>query len=145
MGEAIELLETMAVKLGVAVEHLWSILVKQQIADGVTDIILAVFFVTVVILTLIFAPKFAKRADDEYKRLKEDRQNNGTGFKHSYKIPSFEEDHYENLKDNIPGVAIFIGLLSLVLALVFATCGIKELINPEYFALKEIMNAISNG
>ena len=74
MDKAMEMLEQLASQLGVAVEYLWTTLVKQQYVEGVTDIILSVFGIIVIVLLVIFAPKITKFASAKHKELANDRR-----------------------------------------------------------------------
>lgn len=145
MKEAMNLVEQLAIKLGVAVEHLWAILVKQQYAEGVIDIVLSVLCVGILIAIIVYAPKMTSHMFNEYIRLAEDRKTNGTGYNGSRSVPSCEEDRYNNLRKSIPTYAIVIGTVVFVLTVIFIISGIQQIINPEYFALKEVLNCIKYG
>lgn len=145
MDKAMEMLEQLAIKLGVAVEYLWTTLVKQQYVEGVTDIILSVFGIIVIVLLVIFAPKITKSASAKHKELANDRRKNGTGYNGSYSESNFEEDHYRNLSQSVPIVSIVIGCIVLVLTAMFLVFGVQQLLNPDYFALKEVLNTISGS
>ena len=140
-----EMLEQLASKLGVAVEYLWTTLVKQQYVEGVTDIILSVFGIIVIVLLVIFAPKITKSASAKHKELANDRRKNGTGYDGSYSVSSFEEDYYRNLSQSVPTVSIVVGCIVLVLTAMFLVFGVQQLLNPDYFALKEVLNTISGS
>ena len=144
MEQVMNLVDQLAVKLGVAVEHLWVILTKQQYAEGVINIVLAVLCVGILIAIITYAPKLTSNAANEYKRLEEDRKQNGTGYNGSKFTPSFEEDRYNNLRQDIPKYAIGVGCVVFVLMIMFIVCGIQQVINPEYFAIREILNCIKN-
>lgn len=145
MEQAMNMVEQLAVKLGVAAEHLWTILVRQQYAEGVIDIILAALCVIILITTIVYAPKLTEHMSNEYKRLAEDRKINGTGYLGSKHTPSCEEDRYNSLRKNIPAIAVTVGCLSLIFIIMFIVSGVQQIINPEYFALKEILDCIKYG
>ena len=142
MDKAMELVEQLATKLGVAAEYLWTVLIKQQYADGIVDIILAVFGVGVLIMLMVGAPKLTTKYLNEYIQLKEDRIKNGSGYHGSYFTSSIREDHCKEMYEQIPCWAVAIGIIVLVATLLFIVFGVKQVINPEYFALKEVLNAI---
>lgn len=145
MDKAMEMLKQLANKLGVTIEYLWTTLVKQQYVEGVTDIILSVFGIIVIVLLIIFAPKITKSASDKHKELANDRRKNGTGYNGSYSVSSYEEDHYRNLSQYVSIVSIVIGCIVLVLTAMFLVFGVQQLLNPDYFALKEVLNTISGS
>lgn len=143
MDEAMKLVEQLAAKMGVAVEYLWSILVKQKYADGIVHIILSVVFIGIAITLAALTPRIVQHAKEQYLFLVEDRKKNGTGYNGSYWLSSYKEDNAESLMKNFPTVAIVVGIAALLLAIIFVVSGVKNLINPEYYALKEILNTIS--
>ena len=144
MDNVTKLLEQLANKLGVAVEYLWTTLIKQQYVEGITNIILSVFGVFIIIFLMIYTSKFTKRANDRYRELKEDRINNGSGHNGSYHVASFEEDKYFKLKESIPTYSIIVGSIVFVLTAIFIVCGIQQLLNPNYFALKDLLSVIGS-
>jgi hypothetical protein len=112
--ETIQFLESLAAKLGTTGEYLWGILVRQSYVEGVTDIALALLFGTI-------ATIYAVNAKSLYEKAKEDDS----------------EFHF---------VIFFMGMIvSIVLAFMttfFLIIGISELLNPEFYALKYILNNI---
>lgn len=123
IGQIQPILQELAKNLGVAREFLWEVLIKQQYIDGFTSLFLAI--IGLVGLWGIY--KFSKWL---YKKDK-DFENNR--YKDSY--------HSDNL-----GWIIFVTLIGIVCIILFL-CGIIETINhfanPEYQALKDIMNMIN--
>lgn len=145
MDKAMELLEKLAEQLGVAVEYLWATLVRQQYVQGVTDIIIAVLSIIVIVLLAIYSPKITKGANSKYKELAEDRRKNGTGYAGSYSVSSCEEDLYRLLTKTVPVLSIIIGCIVFLLIVKFMVFGIQQLLNPDYFALKEILTTINGS
>lgn len=142
MDKAMEFIEQLAAKLGVAVEYLWSTLVRQQIAEGITDVVMAVLAVVTLVYIAKVTPGFKKTADEKYKALADDRRKNGTGYAGSHVISSFEEDKWQARGTTITVFAIVAAIIAVIIILVCVPVGIQQLINPEYFALKEVLNAI---
>jgi ABC-type polysaccharide/polyol phosphate export permease len=112
-----EYIDAIAAKLGVAAEHVYGVLVRQQVAEGITDIVTGVIILVLVITgALIFSKKIKVR---------------------------FIEDEFD-------AFILFIGgLLFLVLfvapigySIENISDGIKHIVNPEYYAIKEILRAI---
>jgi hypothetical protein len=145
MDKAMELVEQLAIKLGVAAEYLWAVLIKQQYADGIVAIVLAVFLFVVLVVIMTVAPKLYVKYSNEYEQLREDRIKNGTGYLGSHITSSVREDHCNNMADTIQTWSIAIGIAAFILIMIFTVCGVKQIINPEYYALKEVLNAISAG
>lgn len=142
MDKAMELLEQLANNLGVAVEYLWATLVKQQYVEGVTNIILAVFGIIAFVLIVIYSSKIIEKINNKYKELVIDRRNNGTGYNGSYTLSSFEEDRYKNLSQSVPVIIVISACIIFILTAIFIIFGVQQLLNPDYFALKEILSSI---
>ena len=145
MNDVMKVLEQVAAKLGVAVEYLWEVLTRQQIAEGITNIILASMCLMLFIVICCGAPRVSKYYLNKYKDLKNDRIENGTGFNGSHVVPSFEEDSAHTNAKDIPWIAFWCALGILIPLAAFTIFGVQKLVNPEYFAIKEIMNAIGNS
>ncbi len=143
MDKVMELLEQLASSLGVAVEYLWTTLVKQQYVEGVTNLAMAVVGVVAIIVLSCLVTRATKGLDNKYKELKSSRLNDGTGFNGSYRVASMAEDSFNTLRFLVP-IAICI-----VIFVIFACTidnikfGIQQLLNPDYFALKEVLDTIS--
>lgn len=142
MDKAMELVEQLATKLGVAAEYLWAVLIKQQYADGIVDIILAAFSFIVLVVVTIYVPKLYTKYFNEYKQLREDRINNGTGYLGSYTTSSLREDHCRDMYEAVRAWGIAISIAVFILMMVYAVSGVKQVINPEYYALKEVLDTI---
>jgi amino acid permease len=145
MDKVMELLEQLANSLGVAVEYLWTTLVKQQYVEGVTNLVIAVVGVIVTIVLLCWIPRATKYFINQYKELAEDRRKNGTGFEGSYRVSSYREDFCSFLRFTVPIIG-FIAIFIIVLCTVNdIKLGIQQLLNPDYFALKEVLDVISGS
>lgn len=144
-NNVMEILNQIAAKLGVAAEHLWKVLIKQQYADGLVLLILAAACIIVFCVTWHITPKLHKQWKDRYEELRKDREENGTGFSGSYTISSLEEDKYRDRYQNVWSVAIVIMIGTGILGLILLISGIRPILNPDYFAIKDIMYMISNG
>jgi hypothetical protein len=111
-----EVLNVLAEKFGATGEHLWRILVKQQYVDffvwAIPCILLAIF-------TILYARYLGKSG--------------------AWKSGGFIYDNdYEPLFTTI---FVFAGLFCFI-ALIISFMTFGGLINPEYYALKEIMSMI---
>lgn len=137
-----ELLNELASKLGVAVDHLWSVLVRQQYAEGITGVIGAALCMLALIFVIAFAPRWCEYATRRHEELVKDRETKGTGFNGSYDTPSYEEDYWAFMCSALPIISLSVGVIMCILIPIFVVTGIQQLINPEYFALKEILNTI---
>lgn len=109
------ILNELAEKLDTSIELLWGVLVKQQYINAITHFVLAILLTLIIIISLILVPKHLEKLDntlDEY------------GF-----------STYSSSK------AFFITVVVILAVVVFIqfVIGIKMLYNPEYYALKEIL------
>lgn len=145
MEQAMEFIENLASKLGVAVEYLWTVLVKQQFAEGVTSLATVLINIIVVLLVLRYAPKLTKKLIDKQDELAEDRRKNRTGYMGSDCVPSGAEDFYGIMRVVIPIASAIFVIIVLSVSLDCISVGVQKLINPDYFALKEILDAIKGG
>lgn len=113
-GKATEYIESLASSLGVAAEHVYGILVRQQIAEGITTLI--IFGVIYAVLGTIVGIA-VKKSDFRY--------------------------------DFISNYVVILGSVVLVIVSAFAIFelrgAIMQLINPEYYAIKEIMDVIKGA
>lgn len=142
MSDVMKVLEQVAAKLGVAVEYLWEILVRQMLAEGVTNIIIAIILLVVIVVICCVTPRIVRHYSNKYKELRDDRIENGTGYNGSRQISSFEEDNARNTARDLPWIILCIVSFMLVILIPVTINGVQKLINPEYFAIKEIMDAI---
>ena len=114
--QVIELLQQLAVKLGTTMENLWTVLLHEARVEGVMDLFYSVLF-----LTLTVASGFLF-----YRAL---------SHEHNY------EDKYIDVPPAVSGITCGIAFITF---LVFLYHGVIELINPAYFALREILSALQS-
>jgi TRAP-type C4-dicarboxylate transport system permease small subunit len=110
-------IDALAAKLGVAAEHVYGVLVRQQVADGVVGLSIFAFLLVLLVISIYLAIKFISKSE------------NG-----------------EDVEGFIAGAfgfaAIIIGAIVLIQVIFFVPSDIKQLINPEYYAIREILDAI---
>ena len=142
-GKIMEVLTELANKLGVAVEYLWSVIVKQQVATGVSNIIISIFYVASIILIIKYAPKAIKHFSERKKMLEDERINKGKGgYLGCSSISSSDED-FANAMSMLITVFSFIVVMCLILmTIACVNSGIKMIINPDYYAFKDIMRLL---
>ena len=119
--EVLKRLDGLAAKLGVASQHLWEILVRQAIATGIADAVLALLFgVGVVVGYKLFVKQLL-------------------AFKAT-----------ENYTDEGPYIfgmigSGLLGVVSLIASPICLYSAILELVNPQYYALHETLQALVGG
>ena len=113
-NKAFEYIDAIAAKMGVAAEHVYGILVRQQLAEGIAYSLLTTLAV------IVFAVAYTKL------------------FKAYRKCDGYGDEAFIY-------ALIFGGILGLVIVItwffVFPN-GIMKIVNPEYYAIKEILNAL---
>lgn len=117
MDKALEYIDKLAAKLGIAAEHVYGVLVKQAYANGVTDVLIGVLVIAAAILLSAYTVRFVK------KRLK----THGMDGVDLFVLISF--------------CLVFI-VLPVFGGIASVADGIKALVNPEYYAIKEILDTI---
>lgn len=116
--EILQRLDALAAKLGVTATHLWAVLVRQAYVEFATSV---AFAVIIAIATYGFVRVVRHGIAQEWY------------------------DDYDGLPQIFTGiVGIVLGVCWLV-ALVGVVQGIGYLINPEYFALHEVIKALGGG
>ena len=117
-----EYIDALAAKLGVAAEYVFEMLVRQKMIEGIA------YSATLVIVSIILW--FAT-----YKL-----------FRYSYK------NFAEFCDDDDPGILfgslLFLGVVSVLVFFVdaiFLPGNIIKIFNPEYYAIKEILNAVTGN
>lgn len=138
MEKVFELLTELAKGLGVAVEYLWTTMVRQQYADGIIYVVMAGLCLIAMVLVVQLTPRLRKFAAERYKVSHEARINSEYKY-----VSTTEEDNWDFIYSAVPVVATCVGILLCVLIPVFATMGIRRIINPDYFAIQEILYTIS--
>ena len=118
MDKAMEYIDKLAAKLGVAAEHVYGVLVKQAFANGVTDAIIGAVFLMIAVVAGVIITRVT--------------------------IKSYDSDFGDwDIEWGL--LVIVVGLLVIlpgVFGIYVITEGIKALINPEYYAIKEILDTI---
>ena len=118
MDKAMEYIDKLAAKLGVAAEHVYGVLVKQAFATGVTDSIIGFVFLMIAVIAGVIITKMT--------------------------IKMYGERHC-NWDYEWFFVVLAVGFLVVPpggFGIYAITEGIKALINPEYYAIKEILDTI---
>jgi len=116
-------IDELAKQLGVAATHVYEVLVKQQFVDGISLLVKAGIWIAVLILVWTLMNKLIFKRWSMY------------GDPHGYDDTQFAL--------GILTVFVVIGSLIIGWCVVdWITLGIKKLLNPEYYALEDIMTFI---
>ena len=111
-----EIIDALAAQLGVAKEFVWALLVRQQYVEAAQLAIGVICCVVALVYTIPICSK---------------------GFKEEYATGDAD------------AAAAIIGLFVSVGASIYILCGsiacVGRLLNPEYYALKDILNMVTGG
>lgn len=134
-GEVEKILEVMAEKFGTTVDMLWNVLLRQMYIEAIGNFVYIVFILLG--LALVSYGWFrAVRGYHNYVRQADENK------RHLYSVNSFSEYFVLELDSLLPillvilSVLLLVGLVS-VPSLIIG--GIGRFINPEYYALQEIL------
>ncbi|WP_144666692.1 hypothetical protein [Bacillus altitudinis] len=126
MDKAMAYIDKLAAKLGVAAEHVYGVLVKQMYVIGIVNVVvgvsLLVIFAALLRLNYLIIAKGGRRLWDEDITIFHKLRGIGDGWLFSV----------------ITGVTIS----TLIIGLVTLPIGAMRIINPEYYAIKEILDTI---
>ena len=120
MEQVAKLLEQLATKLGTTVEYLWGVLMKQAHVNAIINLSFVGLMLIITITWLAFIPKIIKLDSDDG----------------DYDSPSTRTLTW-----------IFFAITNVISIIVIIAClttAITELLNPEYWALQEILGQLKN-
>ncbi|MEW6016513.1 MAG: hypothetical protein AB1760_00400 [Pseudomonadota bacterium] len=107
------ILDELAKRFGATAEHLWAVMVKQQVVRGGVDLAVAGFFLLLLVAACV-AEVWAVRHDDGL----------------------------HDASETVGTAALLVGIPSLFLFVTAAAYGTFALLNPEYYALQSILRAL---
>lgn len=112
------LLEKLAVQLGTTVEYLWSVLVKQALISGITNLVLYLLLIIAIIAEL----RWFKFFTENYDELCDDGN------------------------ENAYGAGLIIGAFMLMVCAIIAVINLESTLasffNPEYWALQKVLSQL---
>lgn len=107
-------MDLLAAKLGVTVEHLWGVLIRQAYVEAVRDVfVLGVFVVAEVLI-------------------------------YRYLRGRIMRDFFDTPLDLLAVIAAFVVGIGLLIMAIEAPSSIAALANPEYFALQYVRDALGS-
>lgn len=119
--KTLELLNRLADKFGTTVEHLWGVLVRQAVISAVTEIVMALAMVA----AWVWLFRFVRSKTTAPKETPENR------------YPHAEwEDAGALIAWLVAALALLLVTIQVYCA---ATTGLTALLNPEYWALKQLL------
>ncbi|WP_353854769.1 hypothetical protein [Bacillus sp. Bos-x628] len=115
MDKAMAYIDKLAAKLGVAAEHVYGVLVNQAVANGVSKIGGGLMLIAVAVVVSVIISRTIKNSDLDYLDVE--------------------------WAAVIVSIALLV-VLPVVISYFLMASGIKAVLNPEYYAIKEILDTI---
>lgn len=114
-------IKPIADKIGQGAQHLYEIYVKQQYISGINELIFGCGMGLVLLITgvVVFRLGLKSSQNDKYE--------------------------YDDWPLGIMIAGPIVGLLGLILIVAFGSDGIQHIINPEYFAIEDIIHAVTGN
>ena len=113
-------LTELAIQLGVSLPQLWGILIKQQYVEAAQA-----FFGFGICLFLVSFVYKKKEAIEKFRK--------------------GDSDSYDNFDRTMLLLLLFLGLLTItIITFIGAMDGIGKIINPDYYAIQDLVNFIGN-
>ncbi|MGF9741930.1 hypothetical protein ABEX06_00375 [Bacillus safensis] len=126
MDKAMAYIDKLAAKLGVAAEHVYGVLVKQMYVIGIVNVAIGVaslaIFAALFRLTYLIIAKGGRRSWEEDITIFHKLRGVGGG--------------------GLFSAIIIVTIAALITGLVTLPIGIMRMVNPEYYAIKEILDTI---
>jgi len=147
-------LDAFAAKLGVASAHVWGVLAKQSVMDGITDFIWAGSFILLAGVCLYYVRYFGgkqKVIDDGYQArlalwtsaFDDIREANlgGNKYLRSGNWNSYPDEPKQSYDTETIWFCIGATIFTIV-ALFQLTSGIRHVCNPEFYALQLLIDTV---
>ncbi|MGT4651532.1 hypothetical protein [Bacillus cereus] len=115
MDKAMAYIDKLAAKLGVAAEHVYGVLVKQAVANGVSEIGGGLMLIAVAVVVSVIMFRTIKNSDLDY---------------------------WDVEWAAVLGLTCLFVVLPVIISYFLMASGIKATINPEYYAIKEILETV---
>ncbi len=119
LERAVDLLAALASRLGTTVDHLWPILVRQAVYEGVRLLIVGVVLGGVLVVVCWGSVRRAWELGDKKE--------------------------WSDQEGPMILVAILSGALAAILIPIMLSAGVLRILNPEFYALRFILEAIGGG
>ena len=126
--KAFEYIDSIATNLGVAAEHVYGALLKQAMVSGVRSVVYIILCLAVVYMVIRMLKKVYTDVKDG---------NNNSIFLDGWDISAAGI-----IASFAGGIALFILFIAIIANISNAS---TALLNPEYWALKEILNTIKGA
>lgn len=157
--EILSRIDALAAKLNVAAEHLYGVMVQQGIIEGWSTIIynsliflmFAVVFFFAYRFSIVFTTKQKQKIQElnrkeieevEARNEKERATVPPSGYYYRATPHLKDEDEYDGLPTIVGAVVLFGTLVIFSLVLSSILNGVKILMNPEWWALQELLKVL---
>jgi hypothetical protein len=127
----------LATALGVAAEHVYIVLVKQEIVTGIVDVAtFLTFFILMLIMLKVLRGSMKKQQDYYTKKIDAPAKSND---EHKYYVLHDGQVARTTLFSFALGILI---ITNLCLSYYDLSTGVKRIINPEYYAIQDAVNFV---
>ncbi|MCY7451814.1 hypothetical protein MCZ47_16360 [Bacillus altitudinis] len=127
MDKAMAYINKLAAKLGVAAEHIYGVLVNQQYIYGIVNVTVGVASLVIFAALVRLNYLIITKGERTYRR-------------------GEDESFYYKLRGVGDGglfiVIIIVTVAALIIGMVATPIGVMQTMNPEYYAIKEILDTI---
>jgi hypothetical protein len=134
-----EYIDAIAQNLGVAAEYVYEVLVRQQIAEGIADTFIGLLFLALFTGSLSVLVKAYTKA--EYER----SEGRYSWMESPSNFYAFVKEFIEGTDGFFYAFYIPIQIGFFIFGLTSLYFGVLALINPEYYAIKDILDAFGGG
>ena len=134
-----EYIDAISEKLGVATEHVIEVMIRQQYVSGTVGVILGAAFLIITAAIVRYTIKVYSEGETE-RRVKEGYYSltEPVGVNRIGKIKAELEKGWIAAAISLCAIFATIGIVELV-------TGVKTLINPEYYVIKEILDVFKGA
>lgn len=129
--KAFEYIDAVASNLGVATEYVFTILVRQQFAEGIAWLVISII---TVVLGGFLLKWFFRGTNEKLKGIREKQANRW-----------YETSDGEDIFLGLRWVVFVAYSIFVIVVLSTLPNTITQIINPEYHAIKEILDALTGG
>lgn len=139
MDKVTDLLTQLADKLGVAVDYIWTSLVKQAYVDGISLLLWGGFWLIIELFIIIIIPKILKSINNKCKDLKELKSRS------SWLYSNDEVEGWEAIYWILAILSVCLLIIAIPAGFNCIIGGIKHLYNPDYYAVERILNLVNGA
>lgn len=130
-------IDALSEKLGVAAEHIYGTLYKQSITVGITELLFSILLIVVLVVSAKFVINIFTKGVYE--------KEEGRYYPSLEPVNTYAKIEKSDFVDDgfLWWIAIPVWICMIIILAITLPDGILRLLNPEYYALKEILSVFS--